>query len=72
MFLRNWFIKTYPNWDGKEEQRKEARQKRDEAKGFLMLDRIEEEELRNKAAAEEAAKDAENVVASTITTDGQQ
>ncbi|MBQ8506938.1 MAG: hypothetical protein IJ466_05875 [Clostridia bacterium] len=72
MFLRNWFIKTYPNWDGKEEQRKEARKKRDEAKGFLMLDRIEEEELRNEAAAEEAAKEAEIVSVGASVTDGQQ
>lgn len=72
MFLRNWFIKTYPNWDGKEEQRKEAREKRDAAKGFLMLDRIEEEELRNEAAAEEAAKEAEGVVAGAVATDDQQ
>lgn len=32
MYMRNWFVKEYPNWDGKEEKRKEVRARKAAAK----------------------------------------
>ena len=32
MYLRRWFAKAYPNWDDKEEKRKELREKKANAK----------------------------------------
>ena len=29
MYMRKWFVKKYPNWDGKEEKRQEARLKKE-------------------------------------------
>ena len=53
MYLRKWFLETYPDWDGKEEQRIAARKKREEEKKRLMVITPEE---RAKAAEQEAEK----------------
>lgn len=65
MYLRKWFVKEYPNWDGKQEQREEARRKRDEAKMRLVVITPEDR-------AKEAEKEAEAAVAEAMATDDQQ
>ena len=32
MYMRKWFVKKYPDWDGKEEERQEARKKKEAMK----------------------------------------
>lgn len=32
MYMRKWFVKKYPNWDGKEDKRKEVRARKAAAK----------------------------------------
>ena len=51
MYLRKWFLENYPNWDGKQEQREEARKQREEAKQRLQVVTPED---RAKAAEKEA------------------
>ena len=36
MYLRGWFLDNYPNWDGKQEQREEAKKQREAEKAHLM------------------------------------
>ena len=67
MYLRGWFLETYPNWDGKEEQRKVAKQQREAEKARLQVVRHDAE-----AAAEAAEKAAEAAVAAQSNTDDDQ
>ena len=67
MYLRNWFLENYPNWDGKEEQRKVAKQQRDAEKARLQVVRNDAD-----AAAEAAEKAAEAAVAAQSGTDSEQ
>jgi len=67
MYLRGWFLETYPNWDGKEEQRKAVKQQREAEKARLRIVRNDAD-----AAAEAAEKAAEAAVAAQSTTDNDQ
>lgn len=67
MYLRGWFLDNYPNWDGKEEQRKAAKQQREAEKARLQVVRSDAD-----AAAEAAEKAAEAAVAAQSTTDNDQ
>ena len=67
MYLRKWFVKEYPDWDGKQEQREEARKKRDAEKARLMVVRNDAD-----AAAEAAEKAAEAAVAAQSGADSEQ
>ena len=67
MYLRGWFIEKYPNWDGKEEQRKAAKQQREAAKARLQVVRSDAD-----AAAEAAEKAAEAAVAAQSNADNDQ
>ena len=67
MYLRKWFLENYPNWDGKEEQRKEAKKQRDAEKARLMVIRNDAD-----AAAEAAEKAAEAAVAAQSGADSEQ
>ena len=67
MYLRGWFIETYPDWDGKEEQRKAAKQQREAEKARLQVVRSDAD-----AAAEAAEKAAEAAVAAQSNTDNDQ
>ena len=67
MYLRGWFIEKYPNWDGKEEQRKVAKQQREAEKARLQVVRNDAD-----AAAEAAEKAAEAAVAAQSGADSEQ
>ena len=67
MYLRKWFVEEYPNWDGKQEQREEARKKRNAEKARLMVVRNDAD-----AAAEAAEKAAEAAVAAQSGADSEQ
>ena len=67
MYLRKWFLDNYPNWDGKEEQRKEAKKQRDAEKARLMVIRNDAD-----AVAEAAEKAAEAAVAAQSGADSEQ
>ena len=58
MYLRKWFLENYPNWDGKQEQREEAKQR---------LQVVTPEDR-----AKAAEKEAEAAVAEAMATDDQQ
>lgn len=67
MYLRKWFLENYPNWDGKQEQRDEARKQRDAEKARLMVIRNDAD-----AVAEAAEKAAEAAVAAQSGADSEQ
>jgi len=67
MYLRKWFLENYPNWDGKQEQREEAKKQRDAEKARLMVVRIDAD-----AAAEAAEKAAEAAIAAQSGADSEQ
>ena len=67
MYLRGWFLDNYPNWDGKQEQREEAKKQREAEKARLQVVRNDAD-----AAAEAAEKAAEAAVAAQSTTDNDQ
>ena len=67
MYLRGWFLETYPNWDGKQEQREEAKKQREAVKARLKVVRNDAD-----AAAEAAEKAAEAAVAAQSNTDNDQ
>ena len=67
MYLRGWFLDNYPNWDGKQEQREEAKKQREAEKARLQVVRSDAD-----AAAEAAEKAAEAAVAAQSNTDNDQ
>ena len=67
MYLRKWFLENSPNWDGKQEQREEAKKQRDAEKARLMVIRNDAD-----AAAEAAEKAAEAAVAAQSGADSEQ
>lgn len=54
MYMRNWFTKKYPNWDGKEEKRKEVRARKAAAK----IERANENIVKIEEAAAAKKKEA--------------
>ena len=48
MYMRRWFVKAYPDWDGKEVKRQEIRARKAAAKAMLVNESIDNDE---KAAA---------------------
>ena len=54
MYMRNWFTKKYPNWDGKEEKRQEIRARKAAAK----IERAKENIVRIEEAAVAMKKEA--------------
>ena len=67
MYLRKWFVKEYPDWDGKQEQREEVKKQRNAEKARLTVIRNDAE-----AAAEAAEKAAEAAVAAQSGADAEQ
>ena len=67
MYLRGWFLDNYPNWDGKQEQREEAKKQREAEKARLMAAYNDPNVVA--AAAEKAAEAA---VAAQAGTDAEQ
>lgn len=56
MYMRKWFIKTYPNWDDKQEKRDEARAERN-------ADKIRIEKLKQRIDQESDARSASGAAA---------
>lgn len=54
MYMRKWFVKQYPNWDGKEEKRKEVRARKAAAK----IERAKENIVKIEEAATAKKKEA--------------